>query len=134
MGAHETNSLREKCPYSKFLWSVFSRIRTEYGEIPVSLSIQSECGKRWIAKTPNKDTFNAVTLLRNVWLGLPHWNLSYPRSMLIHSLLGVLTQLISIKCFHLSNFQRISPRKVPQGKGLMLSILLKTSVPFQKQS
>ena len=25
--------LREKCPYSKFFWSVFSRIRTEYGEI-----------------------------------------------------------------------------------------------------
>ena len=26
-------SLREKCPYSEFLWSTFSRIRTEYGEI-----------------------------------------------------------------------------------------------------
>ena len=26
-------SLREKCMYSKFFWSVFSRIRTEYGEI-----------------------------------------------------------------------------------------------------
>ena len=26
-------TLREKCPYSEFLWSVFSRIRTEYGEI-----------------------------------------------------------------------------------------------------
>ena len=25
-------SLREKCPYSDFSWSVFSRIRTEYGE------------------------------------------------------------------------------------------------------
>ena len=25
--------LREKCPYSKFLWSVFSRIWIEYGEI-----------------------------------------------------------------------------------------------------
>ena len=24
---------REKCPYSEFLWSVFSRIRTEYGEM-----------------------------------------------------------------------------------------------------
>ena len=23
----------EKCPYSEFFWSVFSRIRTEYGEI-----------------------------------------------------------------------------------------------------
>ena len=27
------NTLREKCPYSKF-WPVFSRIWTEYGEIP----------------------------------------------------------------------------------------------------
>ena len=26
-------SLREKCPYSELLWSVFSRIRTEYREI-----------------------------------------------------------------------------------------------------
>ena len=26
-------SLREKCPYSEFFWSVFSRIRTEYGNI-----------------------------------------------------------------------------------------------------
>ena len=24
---------REKCSYSEFFWSVFSRIRTEYGEI-----------------------------------------------------------------------------------------------------
>ena len=26
-------SLRDKCPYSGLFWSVFSRIRTEYGEI-----------------------------------------------------------------------------------------------------
>ena len=25
--------LRDKCPYSELFWSVFSRIRTEYGEI-----------------------------------------------------------------------------------------------------
>ena len=24
-------TLREKCPYSELFWSVFSRIRTEYG-------------------------------------------------------------------------------------------------------
>ena len=28
-----TLTLREKCPYSEIFWSVFSRIRTEYGEI-----------------------------------------------------------------------------------------------------
>ena len=27
-------TLRKKCPYSELFWSVFSRIRTEYGEIP----------------------------------------------------------------------------------------------------
>ena len=27
-------SLRKKCPYSELFWSAFSRIRTEYGEIP----------------------------------------------------------------------------------------------------
>ena len=26
-------TLRDKCPYSEFFWSEFSRIRTEYGEI-----------------------------------------------------------------------------------------------------
>ena len=26
-------TLREKCPYSEFFWSFFSRIPTEYGEI-----------------------------------------------------------------------------------------------------
>ena len=33
-------SLREKCPYSEFFWSVFSRIRTEYGEILRTLFTQ----------------------------------------------------------------------------------------------
>ena len=28
-----TFTLRKKCPYSKLVWSVFPRIRTEYGEI-----------------------------------------------------------------------------------------------------
>ena len=30
----DITSLREKCSYSEFLWSVFSLIRAEYGEIP----------------------------------------------------------------------------------------------------
>ena len=30
---NEISSLREKCPYSEFFWSVFSRSRTKYGEI-----------------------------------------------------------------------------------------------------
>ena len=40
-------SLRKKCPYSEFFWSVFSRI-------------QSECGKIRTRKTPNADNIHAV--------------------------------------------------------------------------
>ena len=35
-------TLRKKCPYLEFFWSVFSHIWTEYGEI---LRIQSKYGK-----------------------------------------------------------------------------------------
>ena len=38
-----TNSLRKKCPYSELFWSVFSHIRTEYGEIRVSLNTKYLC-------------------------------------------------------------------------------------------
>ena len=31
---HNTITLHEKCPYSEIFWSVFSRVRTEYREIP----------------------------------------------------------------------------------------------------
>ena len=46
--------LREKCPYSEFFWSLFSRIRTEYREI-FHISDQ---------KTPNMDSFHAVRNFR----------------------------------------------------------------------
>ena len=49
------STLHEKCSYSEFSWSVFSRIRTEYGEIRLS-----ECGKMRTRKTPNTDTFPTV--------------------------------------------------------------------------
>ena len=48
----KTNSLREKCPYSEFFWSVFCRIRTEYGEIR-SIYLYSV----WMGK--NKDQKNS---------------------------------------------------------------------------
>ena len=41
-------SLREKWPYSELFWSVFFRIRTEYGEIRTRI-------------TPNTDTFYTVS-------------------------------------------------------------------------
>ena len=42
--------MREMCPYSEFFWSVFIRIRTEYGEI---LSISPYSVRMW----ENTDTF-----------------------------------------------------------------------------
>ena len=51
--------LREKCSYSEFFWSAFSRIRTEYC---VCLRFQFECGKIRTRKSSNTDTFQAVTV------------------------------------------------------------------------
>ena len=51
--------LRKKCPYLELFWSVSSRIRVEYREIP---SIQSECWKMRTRVTP--DTFHAVPSAR----------------------------------------------------------------------
>ena len=40
----ETLTLCEKCPYSEFFWSIFSRVPTEYGDIlricPYSVRMQ----------------------------------------------------------------------------------------------
>ena len=39
-----SSPLPEKCPYSEFFWSVFSRIRTAYGQVrygPEKLQIQT---------------------------------------------------------------------------------------------
>ena len=57
------NTLREKCPYSEFFWSVFSRIfELAMERYSVSFRIKSECGKIWTKKTPNTNTFYAVTV------------------------------------------------------------------------
>ena len=55
---YEEISLRKK--YSELFWSLFSHFRTEYGEIGVSLSIQSKCGKIRTRTTLNMDTIYAV--------------------------------------------------------------------------
>ena len=34
---YETFTLRKKCPYSEFFWSLFFLIRTEYGEFGLSV-------------------------------------------------------------------------------------------------
>ena len=43
-----------------FFWSVFSRIRTEYGEIRSNHVFSSNAGKYGAEKTPYMDTFHAV--------------------------------------------------------------------------
>ena len=60
----EYASLRKKCPYSELFWSAFSRIRTEYGAIGVSLCIQSECGKMQTRTTRNTEFFHAVHVFK----------------------------------------------------------------------
>ena len=47
--------MREKCPNMEFSWSVFSRIRTEYGE-----KTSPNAGKYGPEKTPYLDTFQAM--------------------------------------------------------------------------
>ena len=58
---------REKCPYSELFWSVFSRIRTEYGEI-LRMSPYS------VRMRENTDQNNSENghFLRSVRLGLSH--------------------------------------------------------------
>ena len=46
----QDSTLRKKCPYSEFFWSVFSRIRTE-------------CRKIRTRKTPNTDSFYAEQVI-----------------------------------------------------------------------
>ena len=52
------DTLRKKYPYSDLLWSVTSRIRTEYGEVQtIRRDTQFECGKIRTKTTPNTDNF-----------------------------------------------------------------------------
>ena len=55
------NSLREKCPYLQFFWFVFSRIRTEYGEI--LCIIQSKNGKSISAKLRIRTLFTQYKVI-----------------------------------------------------------------------
>ena len=52
--------LRKKCLYLGFFWSVFPRIRIEYGHLQGNLCIQSECGEIRTIKTLNMDILYAV--------------------------------------------------------------------------
>ena len=60
----DTETLRKKCLYLELIWSAFSSTWIEYGEIWVSLHIQSECRKLRTRITPNMETFHAVNFCR----------------------------------------------------------------------
>ena len=65
--------LRKKCPYSELFWSVFSRIRTEYGEI-LRLSPNS------VRMTENMDQSNSKygQLLHSAALGAVYMRIIFP--------------------------------------------------------
>ena len=50
-------SPHKNCPYQEFFWFVFSRIRTEYGDLKSKFRIRENTNQ----KTPNLDDFYAVT-------------------------------------------------------------------------
>ena len=65
----------KKVQIRSFFWSVFSRIRTEYGEIlsifPYSVRMQENAGKMRTGITPNTDIFYAASDIPNFsWLNL----------------------------------------------------------------
>ena len=58
-------SLREKCPYSEYFWSVFSRFGLNTEKYSGSLRIHFKYGKMRTGKTINMGTFHAVGRLAN---------------------------------------------------------------------
>ena len=61
--------LHKKCPYLELFWSaffphLFTRIRTEHGEIsPYSVRMRENAGKIRTRITPNNDAFYAVNFI-----------------------------------------------------------------------
>ena len=53
-------TLRKKCPYSELFWSVFSRIRTEYGEILCSSPYSVRMRENMDQNNSETDNFYAV--------------------------------------------------------------------------
>ena len=61
-------TLRGKCPYSEFFWSLFSRIRTEYGEIQSISVFSPNAGKYRPEKLYEYEHFShSVTFFRNLF-------------------------------------------------------------------
>ena len=60
-------TLREKCPYSEFFWSVFSRIRTEYDEILYPNSVQIPYSVQMQEDTDQKNSKYGHFLRSDIW-------------------------------------------------------------------
>ena len=67
-----TKTLCEKCPYSEFFWSVFSRIRIEYGEIrsisPYSVRIRENTDQK--CQNMDPELSSLITLVSTLLCGL----------------------------------------------------------------
>ena len=63
----------EKYPYLEFFWSVFSRIRTEYGDLLCKSEYSVQGRENTDQKTPNAGTFHVVITVTKspafVWKG-----------------------------------------------------------------
>ena len=68
-------ALREKCPNRSFFWSVFSRIRTEYGAISYLSVFSPNTGKCRPERTTHLATFREV--MKNFRIGYPSTHLSH---------------------------------------------------------
>ena len=66
----QKHTLCEKCPYLEFPGPFFPAFGLNTERYSVSLRIQSECEKTRTKKTPNTDTFHAVTYYK-YYLGNP---------------------------------------------------------------
>ena len=71
------STLREKCPYSELFWSVFSRIRTEYGEMLRISPYSVRMRKNTDQNNSEYGHFCAVQILKyhsaEIWFLLHHY-------------------------------------------------------------
>ena len=116
-------SLRKKCSYSELFWSVFSRIRTEYGEIlrisPYLVRMWENAGKMRTRITPNTGTFYAVFFTMRYIIPKPSEN---------ESEFGKITQFDgSVKC---KSFQWKRIKKLNELVQKLISRFKKLSLTF----
>ena len=78
----QLSTLREKCPYSEFFWSVFFHIRTEYGEI-FHISSYSI----WVRENAEQKSSEYGPFLRSArGIEMEHWTKTYKGYLFIWSL------------------------------------------------